>query len=184
MILVTGGTGFVGHYLLKALVERGETVRATYRKSSNPDRMNDFPSVDWVECDVLDIVGLEKAFKGVERVYHVAAMVSYVPAHSEIMKQINVDGTRNIANICLEKGVEKLIFVSSIAALGRPINGKEISEKDEWTESKLNSPYAKSKYEAEMEIWRAGAEGLNFAIVNPSVVLGEWDWDSGTAQFF
>lgn len=184
MILVTGGTGFLGYHLLKQLTTEGNSVRAIHRKHSNPKIIQAFPMVDWMECDVLDLVTLREVFQGISHVYHCAATVSFVPADTEMMMQINVGGTQNIVNLSLEYEIQKLIYVSSIAALGRPVSGKEISEKTEWAESKLTSPYSKSKYASEMEVWRAGAEGLNMAIVNPSVIMGEWDWNYGTAQFF
>jgi Nucleoside-diphosphate-sugar epimerases len=100
------------------------------------------------------------------------------------MNKVNVEGTANVVNLSLHFGVKHLVHVSSIAALGR--NGKRthLDEKSKWEESKHNSRYAQSKFQAEMEVQRGIAEGLPVSIVNPSVVIGRQRWDRGVAAFF
>jgi nucleoside-diphosphate-sugar epimerase len=100
------------------------------------------------------------------------------------MLKINVEGTSNIVNLCLDKDVKKLVYVSSIAALGRTLNRPHLDESCKWVESKDNSRYARSKYAAEMEVQRGIAEGLSAAIVSPSVIVGSQYWDEGMAGFF
>lgn len=199
MILVTGGTGFLGAHLLCSLLEQGKHVRAIRRKSSLMDEFNLIFSyrfgqrtedemkkllapLEWVEADLLNIPALEEAFLGVTQVYHAAAMVSFVPKHVEQMMQTNVRGTANIVNLCLDFGVKKMCYASSIAALGRAENGRLMDEKTEWEDSPLNSNYAISKYRAEMEVWRGAEEGLNVVIVNPGVILGVGDWKKGSCR--
>jgi nucleoside-diphosphate-sugar epimerase len=107
------------------------------------------------------------------------------------MYKVNVEGTANVVNVCMAMGIKKLAFISSIAALGRPdvqhIDSQKtiyINEEQKWEDSPINSHYAKSKYQAELEVWRGVAEGLPAVIVNPSVILGEGDWTRSSTQLF
>lgn len=100
------------------------------------------------------------------------------------MAQINVDGTANVVNMCLDNGIRHLIHISSIAALGRSKDRLALDETSKWVDSPDNTRYALSKYRAEQEVWRGDAEGLPVAIVNPSVILGGGFWHSGTSRLF
>lgn len=183
MILVTGASGFIGQHLLRFLSAKGEEVRALYNKNAPSGELKELPNVDWCKYNLLDIYDVAEAMYGVTEVYHCAAMVSFDPAHREEMLHFNVESTANLVNQALEQGIRKLVYVSSIAALGRATEeGHEITEDVEWEESKHNSVYSQSKYLAEMEVWRAIAEGLDAAIVNPAPVLGEGDWEQGSAR--
>ncbi len=184
-ILVTGGTGFLGSYLLRYLVRQGKKVRALKRPNSPMDLVQPIVSqVEWVEGDILDIGSLEDAMEGIEQVYHTAAVVSFDPREAEWMKKVNGEGTANVVNVALHKGVDKLLHVSSIAAIGRSKEKDTISENNKWERSKYNSQYAISKYQAEQEAWRGSVEGLKVVIINPSVILGSGFWDRGTGRFF
>lgn len=183
MILVTGASGFIGQHLVRYLSSKGESVRALFNRNPPSQELKDLPNVDWYKYDLLDIYDVAEAMYEVEEVYHCAARVSFDPAHREEMMHFNVESTANIVNQALEQGIRKLIYVSSIASLGRATEeGIEITEDVEWEESKHNSIYSQSKYLAEMEVWRAIAEGLNAAIVNPAPVLGEGNWEEGSAR--
>ncbi|MEJ7766809.1 MAG: NAD-dependent epimerase/dehydratase family protein [Chitinophagaceae bacterium] len=187
MILVTGGTGFLGGYIIKQLVAKGYAVRATRRESSKLPLF--IPSdilqkVQWVDGDVLDIMSMEEAMEGVDAVIHAAAKVSFEPAEKSEMFSINIEGTANTVNIALEKNVRRFIYISSVAALGRTINGETVTEEREWQETSINTNYAISKYKAEMEVWRAMGEGLSAAILNPSTIIGYGDWDSSSCAIF
>ncbi len=185
MILVTGGTGFIGSYILRMLVAQGNQVRALKRSSSPMFLVEDIADkIEWVEGDLLDIGSLEDAFEGVTHVYHAAAIISFNPREIELMKAINVEGTANIVNLCLDFNVKKLLHVSSVAAIGRSETDDRISEATKWKQSKLNSNYAKTKFKAECEVWRGIEEGLSAVIVNPSVVLGGGIWKNGSCQLF
>ncbi len=185
-ILVTGGTGLVGSHLLRQLLENGATdVRAIRRHESRLDLVADFEKkIEWLEADVNDLPALEDAFQNVEQVFHCAAMVSFHPSDLRKMMHVNVAGTANVVNLCLEKNIEKLVHVSSIAAIGRSKERPHLSEKNSWQPGKLNSNYAISKYLSEMEVWRGEAEGLKIGIVNPSIILGSGFWGSGSTRFF
>jgi nucleoside-diphosphate-sugar epimerase len=101
------------------------------------------------------------------------------------MHKINIEGTANVVNACLNAGVDKLVHVSSVAALGRIRTGSPIHEGMQWSEETSNSEYGKTKYLGEIEVWRGIAEGLNAAIVNPVIVLGEHgDWTKGSMNIF
>jgi nucleoside-diphosphate-sugar epimerase len=184
-VLVTGATGFVGAYLLRALLKKGIPFRALRRKTSATTLLQDIgQNIEWAEADVLDLGALEDAFEGITHVVHCAALVSFHPSDAAKMMKINVEGTANVVNLCLDNGVKKLVHVSSIAALGRSPERRHLDETCKWVESRDNSRYAVSKYRAEMEVQRGIAEGLQAAIVNPSVIVGSRDWEEGMAGFF
>jgi nucleoside-diphosphate-sugar epimerase len=182
MVFVTGATGLVGSHLIASLVEQGVAVIAIYRK--------DIPSiiggdkVIWKRADILDMPSLLEAMEGATHVYHCAAIVSFVSNDAERMTKANQEGTANVVNACLELGIQKLVHVSSVAALGRIREDAPIDETMWWTPETSNSEYGKSKYLAEMEVWRAMGEGLHVAIVNPVIILGAGDWNSGSSAVF
>ncbi len=185
-ILVTGGTGFLGSYLLRYLVARGYTrIRALRQPSSSLGLVEDIaPEIEWVEGNILDVVGLEDALKGVQQVYHCAAIVSFDVRERAKMMDVNSTGTANIVNAALYEKVEKFIHVSSIAAIGRTKESKIITEDSKWLRSTYNSYYGISKYLAEQEVWRGMAEGLPIGIVNPSLILGAGRWTDGPLRLF
>jgi nucleoside-diphosphate-sugar epimerase len=184
MILVTGGTGLVGSYLLYELTRKGQKVKALLRPGKKPyethnlfncfsaENEHQIDLVEWVEGDVLDPFSLQQAMQGVDYVYHCAAMISFNPRDLKAMLAINVEGTANVVNACLENGIKKLCHVSSIASLGQAEKGEMIDENAKWKTSRVNSGYAVSKYGGEREVWRGMEEGLNAVIVNPSVIIG------------
>ncbi len=195
MILVTGGTGLVGAHLLLHLVEQGENVRAMYRTTTSIDKTKNlfslyhkshlFETVEWIEADILDIPSLEIAFQNIESVYHCAAMISFDPKDEDIIRKTNIEGTANIVNFCLAYNIKKMLFVSSIAALGDPTSAEiTISETTEWNPEKPHSDYAISKYGAEMEVWRGQQEGLNVLIVNPGIILVPGFPEQGSGALF
>jgi dihydroflavonol-4-reductase len=185
LIFVTGGTGFLGAHLLRFLIQKGYKVRAIKRATSPMDLVADIADkIQWVEGDITDIVALEEAMEGVTHVYHCAAVVSFHPKDVQNMMKINVEGTSNVVNMCLDKKIEKLIHVSSIAALGRTKERPHLDESVKWVQSKLNTNYGISKYLGEQEVWRGKEEGLKVAIVNPSIIMGKGFWDLGSAKFY
>jgi dihydroflavonol-4-reductase len=182
MILVTGGAGLVGNELIKQLLAQGKTVKAIYNKS--PLAFSNSTALTSVQCDILDVYALEDAMQGVTEVYHCAAIISFMPKDEHKLYKINVEGTANVVNACLNAGVRKLLYVSSVSALGRIRMGEIINETMEWKEDVSNSKYGHSKYLAEMEVWRGVAEGLNAVMVNPVIILGAGDWNEGSTKLF
>ncbi|WP_224484983.1 NAD-dependent epimerase/dehydratase family protein [Robertkochia aurantiaca] len=183
MILVTGGTGLIGSHLLLELTEKSIPVRAIYRNSehiSYTERLFEkegktasLQQVEWFRADLNDIITLQEALQGVTHCYHCAALVSFDPGDYHTLRKINIEGTANIVNCCLDAGVKKLCFVSSIATLGKLANRDFIDESSHWNSEEENNVYAITKYGAEMEVWRGTQEGLPAVIINPGVVLGE-----------
>jgi dihydroflavonol-4-reductase len=182
MILVTGGAGLVGNELIKQLLAQGKIVKAIYNKS--PLAFSNSNTLISVQCDILDVYALEDAMQGVTEVYHCAAIISFMPKDEHKLYKINVEGTANVVNACLNAGVRKLLYVSSVSALGRIRMGEIINETMEWKEDVSNSKYGHSKYLAEMEVWRGVAEGLNAVMVNPVIILGAGDWNEGSTKLF
>ncbi len=100
------------------------------------------------------------------------------------MYQVNVDGTANVVNMALETGVRRLIHISSVAALGRTANESWVNEESKWEDNGVQTHYARSKFKAELQVWRGMAEGLEGLILNPSTILGYGDWNSGSCGLF
>jgi nucleoside-diphosphate-sugar epimerase len=176
-------------------VEQGEIVRAMYRSATSIEKTKNlfslynkshlFEKIEWMVADILDIPSLENAFQNIDFVYHCAALISFDPKDEEVIRKTNIEGTANIVNFCLAYRIKKMLFVSSIAALG-DLNATEttISETTEWNPEKPHSDYAISKYGAEMEVWRGQQEGLNILIVNPGVILGPGFSEQGSGALF
>jgi len=197
MILVTGGTGLVGSHLLYKLVEKGFKVRAIYRSKKKLDAARHvfsyytnqveaiFSKIDWVEAPLNDIPALTKAFKDVTKVYHCAALVSFDPNDYYTLRKVNIEGTANIVNLCLANTIEKLCYVSSIAAIGHgEPNDTIITESTNWFPEDDHNVYAITKYGAEIEVWRGVQEGLDVVIVNPGFIFGPGFWKTSSGSLF
>lgn len=185
MILVTGATGFLGSELIRQLLLRGEKIRAIKRDTSRiPQILADQKDIEWFNADILDYFALSEAMDGISHVYHCAALISFHPKDKKEMLKVNVEGTSNLLNICMEKNIQRFLHVSSIAALGESKKGKLITEKNHWEFGSGQSSYSISKYKSEMEVFRAVAEGLNAIIVNPSIIIGKNAGKEGSGQLF
>lgn len=192
MILVTGGTGLVGSHLLYSLLKDNKNIRAIYRTPENlihvkkvfshytPEIQSLFDKIEWIEASLNDIPTLSEVFEGITHVYHCAAYINFDPKNYPVLKKVNVEGTANIVNLCLANEIEKLCYVSSVATMGAPENGALINEETVWNPETDNNVYAITKFGAEMEVWRGTQEGLDVVIVNPGVILGETNWNSGS----
>ncbi len=185
-VLVTGGTGFLGAYIIQELIEHGFAVRALRRSARLPFFIPaaTLEQVEWIEGDILDIVSLDEAMEGVEAVIHSAAKVSFDPKEKKELFNINIDGTANMVNMALEKNVGRFVHISSVAALGRTASGDTVTEAKKWQHSKLNTQYAISKYHGEREVWRGMGEGLDVVVLNPSTILGYGDWNTSSCAIF
>jgi len=195
MVLVTGGTGLVGAHLLLHLTESEDAIVAIYRNEKSIAKPKllfqqfqkeaEFSKIIWIEADILDIPSLEIAFQNIEYVYHCAAQISFDPKDENLLRKVNIEGTANIVNFCLDKNVKKLCHVSSIAALGDLKEHETIlTEEIEWNPEVSHSDYAITKYGAEMEVWRGQQEGLKVVIVNPGVIFGSTIWKTSSGTFF
>jgi len=195
MAFITGASGLLGSHLVYTLLSNGEEVYALKRKNSNVDIVKNclkiysenylelFDKIYWIEGDILDFYLMEEMAKQHKEFYHTAAFVSFNKEdHSKIL-DINIQGTVNIANACNMHNV-RLVYASSIASLGRGLSERSTTENDFRDSSFKSSVYSKSKFLAEMEVWRAIAEGLDAVMVNPSVIIGPGDWDKSSTQLF
>ena len=186
MILVTGGTGFLGAYIIKNLVLKGHQVRALRRSAKLPFFIEKtiWDKVEWVDGDVTDVVSLADAMQGVHSVIHSAAIVSFTKHNRKEMYAVNIEGTANVVNMALETGVQRLLHVSSVAALGRTTKATTVTEDKKWEDNTNNTHYAITKHHAEMHVWRGFAEGLEGVIMNPSTILGFGNWHQSSCAIF
>lgn len=179
---VTGSTGFLGTNIVECLLEQGWNVIALRRRSSNTrdlDRMK----VAQVEGDVTDIESLRRTMpEKVDAVFHVAADTAMWSKANERQNRINIDGTRNVVQVALEKNIGRLIHTSSIGAFGN-IHGPVIDEQTPSTamESKIN--YYRSKYLAEQEVFDGIKRGLDAVILNPAQIVGPYDYNYTPLMF-
>lgn len=172
MVLVTGASGFLGGELVQQLVANGESVRIIKRASSKLAHLSSIlHKIEIVEADILDVPSLETAFEGIEKVYHSAAVIGYDSSFYDAMYKCNIEGTANVVNVALAKGVKKILHISSIAAIGGKPN-ELITEKTKWEKNEWTTHYGITKMLAEREIYRGIAEGLNAVIVNPGIIIG------------
>jgi dihydroflavonol-4-reductase len=187
MIFVTGGTGLIGSYLLRELRARQLPVRALYRGTAPPVQAP--AGIEWVAGDLLDPLLLISAITpDTTHVFHCAGLVSYAPQDEEALLQVNVEGTANVVDACLNCPGIRLGYISSVAALGRLAStlptAREVTvdETATWDLGGSYPAYATSKYLAELEVWRGAAEGLEAVIVNPSIVLGAGNWHRSSTR--
>jgi len=122
--------------------------------------------------------------EGVTNVYHCAAIVTFSKKNTDELYAVNIVGTTNVVNASIDAGVKKLLHVSSVSALGRLKDAQYITEEIMGTEESNRNVYSKSKFLAEMEVWRGIGEGLQAVIVNPSVILGVADWNNSSTKIF
>lgn len=183
--LITGSSGLLGAYLIRELLKRDESIVALYRSAIPAILTEEERSrVKWVKGDILDVVILEELMQECKHVYHCAGLVSFNPSRRQELFKINVEGTANVVNAALVTGVEKLVHVSSVAAIGRKRNNQTVHEGLKWDDNANPSYYGKTKYMGELEVWRGIAEGLNAVMVNPVIILGYGDWNQGSSATF
>ena len=198
MIFVTGGTGLTGAHLLYQLTQNGTRVVALKRPSSNITLVEKIfryytrkpaplmSRIHWVNGSLEDYAALVKHMEGAGWVYHCAGLVSFDQADKNALFSTNVLGTTHIVNAALENKARKLCFTSSVATLANPLRQEPADEEalaaaDDF---EFRPYYAKTKFLAELEVWRGIEEGLNALIVNPSVILGPGIWHQGSGRFF
>lgn len=188
----------MGSHILLELVKTEDNIRAIYRKNSDRDVVKKvfsyycpqeevsflYSKIEWVEADLEDIPALTLAFKGITKVYHCAALVSFQSRDANKLRKVNIEGTANIVNLCISYKVEKICYISSIATMDLSPGDNYVTENFTWYPEKDHSEYAISKHGAEIEIWRGSQEGVPVVILNPGVILGPGFWKKGTGQIF
>jgi dihydroflavonol-4-reductase len=172
--LVTGANGFIGSAVARRLAARGDELRVTRRRRSRMENLEEL-DVEEVECDVLDRAAVRRALKGVDRVFHCAGLVSTRPEDTDRLFDVNVGGTRMVLEESLRAGVERVVYTSSVGAIGPAAPGEVTDERQLFTAGHLGIPYVNSKHEAEVEAFRLAARGLPLVAVNPGYVFGRGD---------
>jgi dihydroflavonol-4-reductase len=173
-ILVTGGTGFIGSNLTLKLLSEGYNVRILRRQDSNLRAINGI-DVEHRIGDIRDKESIRKAIQGCDTVFHTAATVSFWRKNRDVIYEVNVVGTRNVAEAALELGVERFVYTSSVATLGYREDGIPTDETTEFNWGSHDIPYKNTKHQAEIEVLKAVKAGLPAVVVNPSVVVGARD---------
>ncbi len=175
MILVTGGTGHVGNVLVRRLLERGEAVRALTLPGDPCLSILDL-DVECVEGNVLDPASLRRALAGVDTVYHLAGVVSIMPGESELMQRVNVEGTRNVAQLALETGVDRMVHVSSIHAFKRLLQGELVDERTPLALAGPPGSYDRTKAEGTLAVLQTVHQGLDAVVLCPTGIIGPHDY--------
>ena len=172
--LVTGGTGLIGHHLVRALIERGDDVRVTLRPDSPVEPLEGL-DVERVTADVTERPAMRRAMKGVTRVFHAASLTSLRAPREEYFR-VNVEGTRVVLGEALRAGVERAVLTSSVSALGPAMPGVTADETQLDGLAGLRLAYPESKREGEAQAIRFAVKGLPLVTVMPGHVFGAGDW--------
>ncbi len=178
--LITGGSGFVGSHLARALLERGDELVLLSRRTANLSHLDDLEFAR-VTGDVTDRRAVRRAMKDVDRVFHAAGRTSLRAADRDAVFETNVKGTKVVFSEALEAGVSKAVLTSSVAAIGPAKPDRTNDEDVPFTAGRLGIAYVNSKHEAEVEALRLAVHGLPLVIVNPTFVLGP-DSPGGTSM--
>ena len=177
--LVTGATGFIGSAVARALGGRGDELRLVVREGAVTDGLEGL-DYEPVKCDLGDRRSLRRALVGVGHVFHCAGLTSLRPSDEQRVFEVNAIGTRTFLDECLKAEVERVVYTSSVAAIGpAPAHGTA-DESQVFTAGGLDIPYVNSKHEAEVEALRLAAHGLQLVCVNPTYVLGRGDVGRGS----
>ncbi len=172
--LVTGASGFLGSHVARQLVARGEDVRVLLRPSSHNHAISDL-SLEYVTGDLRDVASLERATKGVKRVFHVAADYRLWARRSKDIYEANVGGTKNLLAAAERAGVEQFIYTSTVATIA--VDRPELP--NEATNARLEEMighYKRSKWLAEQEVLKAAKDGAPIIVAMPTTPVGPWDW--------
>ena len=185
-ILITGATGLVGSYTTRLLQNTGKfRLIASKRSTSKMNLVEEIKeAVEWVEGDLTDPFFCSEITQGVDIVIQCAGFISFKNKHYQQLMDVNHRSVETLVHAAMQNNISQFIHVSSIAALGRSEKEETIDESNIWKRSTYNSGYAISKYMGEMEVWKGAAEGLQVAIVNPSVILGAGHWGNGSLTLF
>lgn len=168
---MTGGTGFIGSHVARALAARGDELRLLLRRDARTEHLADL-EYERVTGDITDRRAVRRAVKGVDRVFHVAGTTSLRVRDHDRVFAVNLGGTINLLEAALDAGVERVVHTSSVAAIGPAPPGGTADESQPFTAGELGIAYVNSKHEAEVEALRFAARGLDVVCVNPTFVLG------------
>ena len=172
--LVTGGTGFIGSSIVRALLRAGYEVRVLIRNGSDTRNLDGL-EIERVIGDITDPMSLARAMRGCSHVFHAAALYSFWVTIPGLIERVNVQGTRNVLRAALEAGIGRVVYTSSVAALAVPNKGCPVDELTPIDPGKIIGAYKRSKYAAEQVALEYVAKGLPVIIVNPSFPVGPRD---------
>ncbi len=172
--LVTGATGFIGAAVARAVAATGTDVRVLVRPGTQARNLKGL-DVESAPGDLTDRDSLKRALAGCRHLYHVAAHYALWAKDPSIFYKVNVDGTRTLFETARDAGIERIVYTSTIGAIGLPPAGGPGTEETPVTLEQMVGDYKRSKYLAEQEVLRLAREGLPVVIVNPSAPVGERD---------
>jgi dihydroflavonol-4-reductase len=175
MFLVTGATGHIGNVLVRELLDENYKVRGLVLPGEDRNALSGL-GVEIVEGDILDSSSLEKAFSDVEGVFHLAGLISIMPGKSELIRKVNVDGTKNVIEAAKKAGVHRMLYTSSIHAIKRAPHGVTIDETIPFDVHNTCGEYDRSKAEATLAVLDAAQAGFDAVVVCPTGVLGPFDY--------
>lgn len=182
MIIITGANGLVGSFFLSGLNAMGIKAKGLVReKSYIPASIRNY---DLQTYDLFDTLALEDIFEGSEQVIHTAGHISFDPMHKDTLYRVNVEGTKNVVNACLSSGVRKLVFFSSVGAIGKNPESVTSNEDTQWSQKDSKTYYGMSKYLGELEVWRGAQEGLDVMVFCPSVIFGPYPKAHSSTRLF
>jgi dihydroflavonol-4-reductase len=182
-VLVTGATGFIGANLVARLLDRGDEVRVMRRAGSRSPLLDDL-AVETVPGDITDAGSVERAAAGVEGIYHVAGLVSYWRPRRAEQGRVNVAGTANVIEGALRGGVRRVVYTSSIAAVGFHGDERVSDEETPWNWGPLDIGYCITKREAEEVALAGNGRGVEVVAVNPALVFGPRDVNFNAGRIF
>lgn len=180
-VLVTGATGFVGSWLVRRLIERGESVCVLHRENSS---LEELKGLSFRSCigDITDPRSLTQAVQDVDTVFHLAGVVGYTRSQRTLMERVNVQGTENVVAAMRGTG-KKLVYMSSVVAVGASFDGKPLNEDSPYNVAHLNLGYFETKRRAEEVVIGATRQGeITSVILNPSTIYGAGDAKKGSRK--
>ncbi|MDX2313295.1 MAG: NAD-dependent epimerase/dehydratase family protein [Gammaproteobacteria bacterium] len=173
--LVTGATGFLGSAIVRALLDRGEAIRVLVRRESDRRNIDDL-NVEVSEGNLKDPQSLRRAVKGCRTLYHAAADYRLWAKDPDEIYETNVTATTQLLRLASEAGVERIVYTSSVATLGREPSGRPADEQTPVTIDDMTGHYKRSKFLAEEDVKRmVRDEGMPVVIVNPATIIGPRD---------
>ena len=180
-VLVTGATGFLGHWLTRRLLDEGFDVRVLVRSRAKLEDLQEL-RLDVIEGDVTNPESLDRACRGVGGVFHLAGLIAYSKAQRAAMEQVNVQGTKNVIEAIRKNGSPRLLHLSSVTAIGAGFTKNDIlNENSAYNVGHLNLGYFETKHDAEIAVFDAVRAGQIEAVaINPSTIYGPGDAKKGS----
>lgn len=175
MNLVTGAAGHIGNVLVRALLAKGEKVRALVLPEEDLTSLEGL-DVEFFTGNILDSKRMEEACRGIKRVYHLAGLVAIVPGKSTLMQEVNVQGTQSMLEAAQKAGVERFIYTSSIHAIRKVPMGEVIDESCGFDIHSPDGDYNRTKAQASLMVLEANKPGFETIVVCPTGVIGPWDF--------